>query len=137
MDSHPGRILIVDDEPQICELVSEALSERGFDCRATPAPLQARQLLAGGGFAVVICDIRMPHLTGLDLLVHAKRHAPDCKVILMTGASDNDLLARAIVLGAYAYVEKPFDFLELAELVGRAMGGDADMHMPLMPAMHG
>jgi putative nucleotidyltransferase with HDIG domain len=64
----------------------------------------------------------MPHLSGLELLAYAKSHMPECKVILISGNSRREFVAQALLLGAYDYVEKPFDAGELVEIVRRARG---------------
>lgn len=121
MDSGPSNILIVDDEPQICTLLGEMLSEQGFTCCPATSAAEAQQLLESREFRLVIMDIQMPGSSGLDLLAWIKRHRPDCKVILMTGASRREYLAQAIVLGAHEYIEKPFGNSELSEVVTRAL----------------
>ena len=127
MEIGPRRILIVDDEPQICEMIREALSARGLDCTICTDARQARGLLDGGRFAVLLADISMPHLSGLDLLAHTRHTAPTCRVILLTGVSQQEYLARALLLGAYEYVEKPFNIDQLVEIVCGAASDTGDM----------
>jgi putative two-component system response regulator len=125
MDGDAAQILVVDDDPHVCALIREELVGRGLACQATVDPSQARQLVGSQRFAVLVADIQMPRVTGLDLLAYAGRHAPACKVILITGASKREYLAQAIMLGAYDYVEKPLVLQELADLVLRAIDGGA------------
>ena len=121
MGRRNGRVLIVDDDPLICELVAEELSERGFDCHIATQPQQAQTLLGSQEFDVLITDIAMPQISGLDILAYVKRHSLSCRVVLITGVTQRDYLAQAIMLGAYDYVEKPFKTGDLADVVSRAI----------------
>jgi putative nucleotidyltransferase with HDIG domain len=119
----PFHVLIVDDEPQVCSLLREGLSRAGLRCRATCEPAQAKELLTTSRVPVLVTDIAMPALSGFELLAHAERTNPDCKVILITGVSKREYLAAALHLGAYDYFQKPFSITELAETVCRAATG--------------
>ena len=135
MQTGPAKILIVDDEPQVCALISEELSRHGFDCQTATAPRQAETLLGTQHFDLAISDIAMPGISGLDLLAHVKQHAPACKVILITGVSKREYLAQAIMLGAYDYIEKPFEMGQLVDTVSRAVSAKDDApHLPIRAA---
>jgi len=121
----PGNILIVDDEPQVCHLIQEELAEHGFSCQIVTEPLQAKDLLDTQQFGLLIADIAMPRVGGLDLLAYVRQCLPACRVILITGVSTREYLAQAILLGAYDYIEKPFKMKELAETVSRAFSDEA------------
>ena len=131
MNTRPKTVLIVDDEPQLCLLIGDELSARGLDCHATTDPEEARDLLKMEYYDVLISDIAMPHVNGLDLLALTRRNAPACKVILATGASSREYLAQALILGAYDYIEKPFDMVELVETILRATSDEAAL--PQLP----
>ena len=129
------KVLVVDDEPQTCSVISHRLAARGFGGRATSDAQEAKALLAGRQFDVVIADIAMPVVRGLELLAYAKRHAPRCKVILITGKSDREALAQALMLGAYEYLERPFGTDELVSAVARAARDESDIpELPLRAA---
>jgi putative nucleotidyltransferase with HDIG domain len=113
-------VLIVDDEPHVCELINDGLTERGFACTAMSQPRQAKQLLSHTAFDVLVADIIMPDMDGLQLLEFARAHRPACKVILITALSNTDNLTRALWLGAYDYLQKPFELEKLADTVSRA-----------------
>ncbi len=121
MGGVPAKILIVDDEPQICAAISCRLTAHGLDCQTTSDPQRVQDLLAGQQFDVLIADIAMPELSGLELLVHAKRYSPGCKGILITGRSNRETLAQALMLGAYEYIEKPLSMDDLMAAVARAL----------------
>lgn len=120
MNSDRRNVLIVDDEPAICSLIRDGLEERDVRSVTCTEPRRAKQLLESRGFRVLVADIAMPDVTGLDLLAYVRECLPDCKVILITGVRNTDTLARALRLGAFDYLLKPFDIEQLADAVGRA-----------------
>ena len=122
MGAVPPKILIVDDEPQIPSAISLRLRSCGFDCEVSSDPREAQRLLSSGQPDILIVDVAMPEVSGLDLLLHAKQHAPGCKVILYTGLSNRERLAQALILGAYDYLEKPLRADELVKVVTEAVG---------------
>src|ERR1035437_9250153 len=105
----PCKVLVADDEPAICVLIVDELSQRGYQCTIATDPEHAIALLDGEAFDLIITDISMPRLSGLDVLLHATRKAPDCRVVLMTAYGTRDFVAQALSLGAFDYVEKPFE----------------------------
>jgi putative nucleotidyltransferase with HDIG domain len=121
MFSGPARILIVDDEPQICDCIRDELLVRGFHCTISTQGEEARNILREQAFDVVIADVTLPGINGLDLLSCAKGISSSCKVILITGSPKREYLAQAILSGAYEYMEKPFRSKELFEVVSRAV----------------
>ncbi len=127
MEAASTAVLVVGDEPQVCSSIGDTLSGCGFDCRVCADPQQAKQLLDEGQFDLLISDIAMSHLSGLDLLVHVKHDAPNCRVIFTTDVSNKEHLAQALVLGAFDYIEKPFRTEELVEVVTRATCEDYEI----------
>lgn len=123
MTVHQPSILIVDDEPHMGLMIQDELSERGFDCRVAEDAGWAMDSLETLPPDVLITDIQMPGISGLGLLTHARRHAPQCKVVLLTGYSRREYLEQALLLGAHDYIEKPFKPGELAEVVFRVVNG--------------
>jgi putative two-component system response regulator len=101
------------------------LSQHGYSARVLSDPRLARDAIAQGTFELVIADISMPEISGLDLLAHVKQHAPATKVILISGASHREHMAQALVLGAFDYVEKPFGEQEITEATRRALACDS------------
>lgn len=116
------RILIVDDELDICNFFRRLLTRRGYV--VTTAGSERETLLAlttGEGFDVALVDLKLPDTDGLTLLRQIKAHQPRCEVVIMTGFSTIKTAVASIQLGAYEYVEKPFDDIaEIEELVAKA-----------------
>lgn len=103
-----SRILVVDDEPEILELLVDVLAQEGYAAQSTSDSLEAARLLEATAFDLVVSDIVMPHLDGLQLLDIAKRRNPDVEVVLMTGYATRELARDAREKGAAAFIEKPF-----------------------------
>lgn len=127
MHGRPARVLVVDDQPQVVEMIRKEVSAAGFECVGCNDPVEAVRLIGEKPFDVVVTDITMPELSGMDLLARVRQCTPECKVILITGHSTQDYLGQALMLGAFDYVEKPFDPVELVELVHRAVRSDDEV----------
>jgi DNA-binding NtrC family response regulator len=115
------KVLVVDDEPLIRWAVTEMLGDLGY--RAVEAG-DARGAIAAlsesAPFEIMLLDVRLPDADGLTLFNRIRTLAPSARVILMTAHATRELTDRAIALGAFAVVGKPFELTELADLVSRA-----------------
>jgi DNA-binding NtrC family response regulator len=111
-----GRILILDDEPGIVDFLCDELRTQGYGVAGSYAPLEALDLVRDQEFDLVIADVEMPGMRGLEFLsaVHASK--PDQLVLLMTAFGSIDLAVQAVKAGACDFVTKPFkiEVLELA-----------------------
>ena len=105
----PGRILVVDDEELIRTLLTEILSMDGHDITTAEDGRQAIDLLDRQEFDLVITDMVMPGLNGVEVLRAAKSIDPEFPVIVMTGYPSVDTVIRLIRLGAAEYITKPFN----------------------------
>jgi DNA-binding NtrC family response regulator len=110
------RILVVDDEPVVLDILSDVLSREGFDVRLAPRADAALEQLEQAGFDLVLSDIRMPGMDGFELLRRISRSHPGTDVILMTGYASVDGAIDAMQLGAADYLIKP---LKPKEVVAR------------------
>jgi two-component system response regulator PilR (NtrC family) len=101
-----ARVLVVDDEPGIRVMLSAALKREGYAVLLASDARTALAALEAGPVDVVVTDIRMPHMTGIELLDAAKRVDPSLSVIMMTAYGSKDTVLDALRLGATDYVEK-------------------------------
>ena len=115
------KILITDDEPAVCEIISRWLVAEGYACATAFSGEQAIRLLGDGDFRLVVSDVLMPGLSGLDLLDLVRSRFPETAVILVTGVDDKDTALSAVQLGAYGYVIKPFRKNEILINVSNAL----------------
>lgn len=105
----PTAILVVDDEESVTRVVSRWLSAHGYECERCADGQEAWEALGRREFALVITDITMPRMSGMELLERAQSAFPHTAVIMLTGVDDRDTATRAVELGAYGYVIKPVE----------------------------
>jgi len=117
MAGRPARIIVVDDQLAMAETVADGLADRGYDARAVESARSALAAVAADSVDVIISDLRMPGIDGLDLvdLVHVP-------VIIMTAYGAVDSEQEALRRGAFRYLTKPFKLDELAAVVDLACG---------------
>ncbi|HMO03245.1 MAG TPA: sigma-54 dependent transcriptional regulator [Kiritimatiellia bacterium] len=116
-----ARILLVDDEPSILNVLSTLLKGQGHDCVPAKGGEQARELIREEQFDLMISDIRMTPIDGLELLKLAKRMRPEMVVIMLTAYGSVETAVTAMKEGAFDYVTKPFKVDELLITVQRAL----------------
>ncbi len=123
-----GRILLVDDEEQVVQVTGEILQSLGYEIVGKSSPLEALQLFSSSpnDFDMIITDLTMPGLTGLELSERVKRLRPDIPVILFTGYSDQVSKDAALKAGIKEYCMKPISMRKLAHVVGRFLGNPLD-----------
>ncbi|MFH1117844.1 MAG: response regulator [Pseudomonadota bacterium] len=121
MENEETRILIVDDEPHICRVLARYLAAEGYECQEAADAETAVKKLAAGGFQLVISDIMMPGMSGIDLLGIINDRYSDLAVVVVTALDDRKTATRALELGAYGYITKPFDKNEVLINVENAL----------------
>ena len=107
-----AKVLIVDDEQGVCRMLGKYFSSKGFAVKSAFSGEQGLATLDEGPFDVVLIDILLPGIHGLEMLKRAKKLNPMARVAMITGLHDDDLRAEARAAGADAYVTKPFNFAE-------------------------
>ena len=115
------RLLIVDDEPYVCQVLTRWLKADDYTCQTANSVEEAWKLLEDGKFSLVLSDIMMPGKTGIDLLRLIKDKFPDVAVVMVTGVDDRTMAITALELGAYGYLIKPFDRNEVVINVVNAL----------------
>jgi len=114
------RILIVDDEVEITEILADLLSD-DHDCLKAGSAEQALVLLRQNEFQLVISDITMPGMSGLEMIPHVKKLSPDTVVVMISGMQTVESAIGALRLGAFDYLMKPFDLRQVEAVVKRAL----------------
>jgi DNA-binding NtrC family response regulator len=115
------RVLLVDDDPTILSSIGEALGDMGLEVGTAGSAEAALERLAKSRPDVVLSDIRMPGLSGLELLSLIRERAPDIDVVLMTAYDDMPTVVSAMREGAFDFLVKPLDFAELEDVLRRAL----------------
>jgi DNA-binding NtrC family response regulator len=116
-----ARILVVDDEEIILHSCLRILGDSDYEVDTVQNGLEALRKIEDGQYDVLILDIMMPKMDGLQVLQRVKETHPDIDVIMVTGLSQIDTAVRAMKLGAFDYLPKPFDPDELKLVVARAL----------------
>jgi len=118
----PDRILVVDDEEAIREIVSSMLTTVGYACKQAGSGMEALAVLTSGeDFELMLSDLMMADLDGIGLLERTKERYPDMPVVMVTAVHDISVALAAIRNGAYDYLLKPFEREQLLNTVSRAL----------------
>jgi putative nucleotidyltransferase with HDIG domain len=118
----PDRILVVDDEEAIREIVSSMLTFAGYSCLQAASGVEALAILnSGEEFELMLSDLMMAELDGIGLLERTKERFPDMPVVMVTAVHDISVALAALRNGAYDYLLKPFERDQLLATVGRAL----------------
>lgn len=126
----PARILVIDDEPVIRDLLSDLLSRKGYEVDTAEDGASGLKMAGVKQYSVVFTDIRMPGMNGVEVYKRLKKLSPSSRVIVMTGYGLEEMIQEALDLGAFADVKKPFDIELIYGLTERAIasiketGGD-------------
>lgn len=111
------KILVIDDEEIVCSSCERLLSDEGYTAVTTRKAREGLELLKSDDFDIVITDLMMPDLTGMDILKHIGEHFPGIEVIMITGYSTIANAVESIKQGAFDYLPKPFSPDELLAVV--------------------
>jgi signal transduction histidine kinase len=113
-------ILVIDDEANICEGVKRALTPQGFVVESATSGQAGMEKIQAGGFGLVLLDVMMPDISGIDLIPAIHKYDPEIVCIIITGYATVELAIRAIKQGAYNFITKPFSVDELTLEVNQA-----------------
>jgi DNA-binding NtrC family response regulator len=105
----PGKILVVDDDPEVRMATRDFLSSKGYEVAVAEGGREALRLLAASPADVVLLDVAMPDMDGMETLKRIVSAHPDMPVIMVTANADIEITSKVLQLGAADYVPKPFD----------------------------
>ncbi|MFN8943403.1 MAG: sigma-54-dependent transcriptional regulator, partial [Pseudobdellovibrionaceae bacterium] len=108
-----ARILVVDDEDSIREFLEIMLKKDGYEVTLAEDGLKAKEILSKKSFDMVISDLQMPNMTGIELLKHVKETIPDLVFLMITAFGTAETAVEAMKMGAYDYLTKPFKIDEV------------------------
>jgi serine/threonine-protein kinase len=117
----PGKVLLVDDQPELRRLFQRTLTKAGHVVVSAENGRKAIELAVQGDFDVVISDVRMPDMGGVELLAALRADDPDLPVLLVSGSPDLETAMKAVELGAFEYLTKPVSFEKLGASTQRAI----------------
>ena len=117
-----AKILVVDDEKKMVTLLKSALTTRGHEVTGVHSGTEALDLVDGQAFDVVLTDLRMEPVGGMEVLTGVRNTSPQTAVILLTAYGEVKTAVEALQNGAFQYLTKPFNFQEVAHVVEQAVG---------------
>jgi DNA-binding NtrC family response regulator len=121
LDIDKGRILVVDDESSVTDALRIILEDDGHEVTVALTGLEGLKFLKQRCFDVVVSDVRLPDITGLEVLDAARRICQCCVVILITSDCSTKLVDEARVCGAFDVLQKPFHSFDMQRLITMAL----------------
>jgi two-component system KDP operon response regulator KdpE len=121
MPSSIGRVLVVEDEPEVGAMLREVLVQLGYTVELADRGAGALQLVPVFEPDVVLLDLTLPDMSGIEVLDHLRRDRPTVRVVIMSGNQDAEVARATLASGAFDYLGKPFNIDVLARVVAAAV----------------
>lgn len=118
-------VLVIDDQPGIRRLLTEVLSEEGYEVATAANGYEGLQKAKELNPSLILMDMKMPGMDGIEALREMKHIGQGEKVIMMTAYGELDLINEAKEIGVYAYITKPFDIVALCGMIKEYLDGSA------------
>jgi DNA-binding NtrC family response regulator len=116
-------VLVIDDEPIVCKNLKRALGRPGFNIEAFEDPSLALERIDQKDFQIVVTDVVMGDIDGIQILEHVLKKSPDTKVIIMTAFAHMEMARKAMERGAFDFIAKPFQVEDIRGVVDKAIEG--------------
>jgi len=114
------RVMVLDDEPIVGKRLNQALAKHGFEVEIFEDPTKALARLGEVHFDVIVTDLRMEEVNGIQILEYVTSHCKDTRVILITGYATVEVAREALVKGAFDFIAKPFKPRDLRAVINKA-----------------
>ena len=121
MPSSIGRVLVVEDEPEVGAMLREVLVQLGYTVQLADRGAEALRLALVFEPDVVLLDLTLPEMSGIEVLDHLRRDRPTVRVVIMSGNQDAEVARATLTSGAFDYLCKPFNIDVLARVVAAAV----------------
>jgi DNA-binding NtrC family response regulator len=118
-------VMILDDEPIVCERLRSTLEKLNLDLETFTDPNEALKRFSEKKLDVLITDLKMKEIDGIEILKLVKKVSPETKVIIITGFATVEKAKEALKIGAYDFIAKPFRLSQLRDLVVSALGSSS------------
>ena len=119
-----GRVMVLDDELIVCERLSSTLEKSNIEVETFTRPNEAIKRIAEEFFPVLITDLKMKELDGIEILKVVQKISSQTKVIIITGFATVEKAKEALKIGAYDFIAKPFKLSQLRDLVMKALNAN-------------
>ncbi len=124
--SNPISILVLDDEPLVGDRLKPALEKKSYEVETFTDPREALKRMESRDFDIVLTDIRMENIDGIQILDTVMRTSPRTRVLMITGYATMQLARRAMAKGAFDFIAKPFKIADIQEMVAKAAASLAE-----------
>jgi DNA-binding NtrC family response regulator len=116
----PEKVLLIDDEPDFLEAMAVRMRVRGLEVKTTTSIVDGLSMTEKESFDVIVMDLMMPEMKGLEALKALKDQETDSQIILLTGYATQEMEAEALKLGAVDFIEKPADLDRMMGIIRKA-----------------
>jgi DNA-binding NtrC family response regulator len=114
------RIMVLDDEPIVCKRLKPALEKQGYEVDTFTQSVEAMEQIKNIDYDIIVTDLKMKGVDGMQLLTEAKRRSPKTEVIVITGFATLETARQSFQKGVFDFIAKPFKLSEIQEVVKRA-----------------
>lgn len=114
------RIMVLDDEPIVCKRLKPALEKQGYEVDTFTQSTDAMEQIKQTDYDIIVTDLKMKGVDGMELLTEAKRRSPRTEVIVITGFATLETARQSFQKGVFDFIAKPFKLSEIQEVVKRA-----------------
>ncbi len=115
------RILVVDDEPEMCHLIKQILKQDGYQIDVSFSGIEALQMIKSFNYHLLLTDLEMPEVDGIELTRKAKKQNPEIRVLMVTGNATVDADIRSLRHKIDGYIRKPFNISKLRKVVRQTL----------------
>ncbi len=120
MNSNKLKIMVLDDEPIVCKRLKPALEKQGYEVETFTQSSEAMERIKQVSYDIIITDLKMKGIDGMQLLDEAKRRSPRTEVIVITGFATMETARESFHKGVFDFIAKPFKLSEIQEVISRA-----------------
>jgi DNA-binding NtrC family response regulator len=120
MNGNKLKIMVLDDEPIVCKRLKPALEKQGYEVDTFTQSFEAMEQIKNIDYDIIVTDLKMKGVDGMQLLTEAKRRSPKTEVIVITGFATLETARQSFQKGVFDFIAKPFKLSEIQEVVKRA-----------------
>jgi putative two-component system response regulator len=125
MGEHIYKVLVIDDDPEIREIIRQTLTKLGYKAGTAKSGEEGIERITRESFSLVLCDVMMPEMDGLETLSRIKKLDNALPVVMISGEGTHDRLIQAINKGATDFISKPLNFIQMNLIIKKTLAPDS------------